>query len=546
MVIPVRAAAHDALRKQQQQHWTLHSKPLGNGIDATAVGSLPSHDAAVRDHWIEQHRFTVDPACYEGVRTAGAAGCPAARMTDAQVEQLREHRVVRPIAKEEVRGHVKMFLVPEEHKARWRPIKWTFMANEDLGPETLVKNHFPSKSTIAGLVNAGDFALSLDFAAYYDQILLSNSVGQRFCFRNGKGEFFALNTLAMGQRQAVQIAMACTMQLLNFPRRSRTEVVIDNIIFVGSREEVLADGREFASRCAQVGALLNEDTTQLEELVTQKLDWCGLHLDLVEKTVQLTEKTKRRIAESWARRPFWSWRGFAAHMGLLFWSWGIIDTPVSQFFGLLAFQSRASRMLTDNPLAWDTLAQVVPSAMRPMQRWTEIALCNKPRRVVVDEEPEWIICTDASRWGWGYCAFNTATGEVRCHGARWPEALEAQLGDQLGHSTTAEPHAITLSVLHLVAPLGPVRSVRIGTDNSAAMWSFRREFSSRSLEINRAITRLRLAMPDIRFDIAHIPGATNPADKLSRGGEYKETELQEVGESILRVMGCNKPTLASL
>jgi hypothetical protein len=490
---------------------------------------LPSEDPTLLADAHRELGWLNDDSRYRAVPVRGAAGCPKPRHFPYEhVLRLAELDIIRPVDARDVRGHVHMFLVPEFHKERLRPIKHTEEANRVL--DTVSEMHFPSKQYICDLVHKGDCFVSLDFAAYYDQFSYSLDVGSRFCFQAG-GRHWALSSLAMGQRQAVQVAMATTWQLLNFARRSTTAVVIDNIIFVGSKDDVLHDAREFVARCNEAHAKLNEDTSDLEALVATSGEWCGIHLDMTAKTVKLTKKSVDRTRESWRRRDHWTWRGFAAHVGMLFWSWGIIDAPVCEFFGLLAFISKTSRMLTERPDAWDEMARIPPSAVAPMQRWTDIVFANTERHVPIKAAPEWTVCTDASAWGWGYCALNNVTGEVRTHGAPWTWHMRSKHGDKLGQSTFAEPHGITNSLLHLL-PGDSGCTVHVGTDNTAARWAFDRQFSSHSLGINEAIARLRRLLPRIQVSYAHVAGATNVADRVSRGGVYGEAELADVATSL--------------
>jgi hypothetical protein len=127
-----------------------------------------------------------------------------------------------------------MFRVPEPSKQRWRPIKHTFLANDALGKETLQPCHLPSKAEICNLVHAGDCMIAFDFSSYFDSFEYAEDVSRLFCFRH-KGKFFRLRSLAMGQRQAVEVAQSATELLIDFPKTSRALAYIDNVIFVGSR-----------------------------------------------------------------------------------------------------------------------------------------------------------------------------------------------------------------------------------------------------------------------------------------------------------------------
>ena len=172
-----------------------------------------------------------------------------------------------------------------------------------------------------------------------------------------------------------------------------------------------------------------------------------------------------------------------------------------------------------------------------MERWVNIIQRNTPRKVPIDSPPEWLVCTDASRWGWGYVAVNSGTNEVRTFGDRWSPHMEATYGDQLGSSVFAEPKGVVNSVIHLFSSRDPVRRIRIATDNTATQFSFKRGFSSCALHLNQSIGRLRNLYPDLVIDTMYIPGEDNPADGPSRGRPLTPGQTQEAADQLLRVMG---------
>ena len=129
---------------------------------------------------------------YITVEQKTARGIPTSRMTDAWIDQLRDHGVIAEIGRDEVRGHVNMFAVMEEAKQRWRAIKYTRDVNDALGRESVMHLRFPSKQDICGLVHKGECFIALDFAAYYDQFVYTPEVGARFCFRHGDRYYLSL------------------------------------------------------------------------------------------------------------------------------------------------------------------------------------------------------------------------------------------------------------------------------------------------------------------------------------------------------------------
>jgi hypothetical protein len=408
----------------------------------------------------------------------------------------------------------------------------------------LQRLHLATKPEIVALPRQGQYFIALDFSAYFDQFKLAESVGRRFCFRSN-GRFYRLGRLAMGQRQAVEVAQCATMRLLDFDLRSTAKVVIDNVIFVGDKDDVVRDATIFVQRALSVGAQFNEDVSNVEKLVQSSGEWCGVALDCERKTVALTGKVLAKLQRSWASRSLWSWRGFAAHVGLLFWSWGIIDVPIERYFGLLRFISEFGRRATDDDSLWEQPADIPEHVWPLLEQWTSICEANTPREVAAPRAFDWLVCTDASKWGWGYVAVHGGTGEVRTHGAAWSKYMENKYGEKLGKSTFAEPHGIVNSLCHLlpVSSSGPLR-VLVGTDNTVAQASYQRGFNSHSFDINECIRRLRAYFPThVSFDFVHIDGATNVADSLSRGlGTTGDETGRGVATCLQRVVGVRGPS----
>jgi len=310
---------------------------------------------------------------------------------------------------------------------------------------------------------------------------------------------------------------------------------------------VLHDAAIFIERVRAAGALLNEDASDLEKLLQTSGDWCGVHLDMTAKTVSLTQKCLDKLLSSWERRHSWTWRNFAAHVGLLFWSWGILDAPIADYFPLLRFMSASSRLLQARPDLWDKPAWIWPSVVPTITEWHRVACANAPRAVAVHTPPEWLVCTDASAWGWGYVALNTGTGVTYRHGAPWDVATRMRHGLRLGHSAFAEPKAILNSLCHLLSTReGMPRHVRIGTDSTVARASFQRGFNSHSWDINECLREWRRIFgTHFELSVEHIPGKQNPADALSRGAAETEEQIAATEQSLRRLLGSESvgPTL---
>ena len=173
--------------------------------------------------------------------------------------------------------------------------------------------------------------------------------------------------------------------------------VIDNSAFVGSYEQVLHDAKIFVQRCRDAGVTLNEfaqiEEKGIESLILQKGEWCGVALDFVEKTVKVTEKTLQKIEISWNNRANWTVRQFSAHIGLLFWTWGILDIPIHEFYPLLRFISETSRRMQQDETLWDTPINInnFKSSLAPLEAWTTLARNNSPHRLKQSIDSKWFI-----------------------------------------------------------------------------------------------------------------------------------------------------------
>jgi hypothetical protein len=532
----------DDLVHSDPSTFPLHSKDVSVMNRIYIVKEMKNRDPVLREKMIKMHRYLHDPLVYEPLPKRSADNCPYASVLVSDIDVLLKADNIRPIHRSQVKGHLKMFTVTEHHKRRRRPIRHTFEVNDYLGKETLQGIKFPTKKEICEFVLHGDYCAAFDMSAYYDQFGLENGVGDYMCCRKD-GKFYACNRLAMGQRQGCDIAQLTTLFLMDFPeRRCRTgNAVIDNTIFVGSYEDVLHDSKIFVARCKAAGITLNEypqiEKDGIESCITQRTEWCGVKLDFEKKTVQLTDKTLQKIVISNNNFNNWSYRKFAAHIGLLFWTWGILDIPLQEFYPLLRFISETSRYLQQNESAWDQPIKIAPSALPALRKWTTIALNNSPNTMKKSSQNRWFLCTDASAYGWGYAAYNSETGEIRAFGMKWSnEQLKKIFGrngrSKVKHSVYSEPLAIYHSLCHFLKAGEDIKleffdefkddlcmKIKLATDNSSAKHTFNRGFASRSFDINEVIKQLKNAFPrsQFEFDFCFVPGWCNPADPFSRG-----------------------------
>lgn len=546
----------DILGRQELLHasrdWPLHIKQPRK-IDIDALLALPNSTPLRREHLRRALRWlgispTPEPGDPDDLADDVYVGnfppidpddLPKTRFTPDQMQQLIDAMsvLVDPLNAEEeeavreILGGVNLFRHPEPYKIppRNRVIKESFTANEQGGRDTLLGLHQCTKTEAIGMLHLGDFFWTADFKGYYDAFSYEERVRKYHCFRASvftepgvsqktRTAVCRSHNLNMGHRPAGDVAQSTTDFLLDFVHTSASKSIIDNVAFVNSDPVALqSDADAFLDRVRAVGGELNDD----DQIIVRKGAWAGLMLDFTNKTSALLEKTLEKFTLSWQRRGHWTWRQFAAHVGLLFWSLGILDVPIASYFDLLRFISRTSLMLQREPELWDTPASIPPVVMSVMDAWTKICLRNTPRKVPAPGATEWLVATDASGYGWGYIAYNVATGQTRAHGAPWTEGERARFGQKILRSTFTEPRALLNTARHLLPRhTGEPIRVRFGTDNTVAKFSLNRGFNSHNFDINDGLRQLEQDFGgSYLFEAVYLPGIINDemADGLSRG-----------------------------
>ena len=471
-------------------------------------------------------------------------------------QQLVDAGHFEPVDKKDVRGSVFVFAVPEHAKQRFRIIQHPKLVNERLAPAPAVA--FRSIRDRCQMVHAGSSAGAVDLSAYYTQFELAPDVRNFFCAllpsssapaSNPRWDLHRLRVGPTGQSHMVHVACATTALLKDFEHHSAVhDDQIDNVLFVGDPVHVARDLEIFSNRCTAVGVTINEDMSVPSALVGSSLNWCGLALDFNKKTVSLTAKVVDKTRLSWSNRERWTWRGFAAHVGLLFYAMQVITVPVASFFNLLRFVSQVGHaMQAANDLKWDEPAAVWDCAWTDLSEWTSLALCNAPRLVPKHAEADVYVLVDSSADGWGYVALDLLTGKIFSHGERWSPDFVLEHGiNKLRRSVFTEPHGILKMKCHLTAQLTGRRSFRVGTDNVAAKATLTRGFASRSYDMNNVAAVDRKNFADHQWEYWHVNGRVNIyADLLSRGGKLAREDLLGVNESLRRLLGDNNPAATS-
>ena len=490
-------------------------------------------------------KWILDAMSYVGLTPSHTI--PTTALSSAEVGQLVAAGQARELEEKETPlGGVRVFTVTELAKARRRVIKHTAEINHTFGRDTLVPVQMPTRAEQSAQATKGEWALTLDFSAFFDQFELAAEVQRRMCFRRG-GKVYALTRMPMGQRHSVAIAQHTTERLLDFPMPNgvTSQAFVDNVRFVGPRDKIVKATMDLLARCAACGVTVNEvcaaSATQgeVEALAHQKGEWLGAEYDYAACTQRLTPKTLAKIEASWKQREKWTTKQYAAHLGLLFFATSVLRlNPAAHFEAIKRLRERA-RQVNDNEALWGATVHLVEGERESLRRWTVLATENAAVRCPNDLTPTRVLMTDASDWGWGAIMVDLSSG--RCQQAQHAWTEQDRAGWRTGVSSHAEPEAIYRALCTLVRP-SEVGNLMVLTDSTTAKWALRKGMSP-SFEVNAVVNRVRRTFPNLQLSIEHIAGSTNLADGLSRGASQplEQVEQQAIRRAEAAVKGGTMP-----
>ena len=184
---------------------------------------------------------------------------------------------------------------------------------------------------------------------------------------------------------------------------------------------------------------------------------------------------------------------------------------------------------------WRERAVIWSSVEPALRRWTELVLQNVPRVVKPQEDPQVLLECDASKWGWSCYGLHLATNEPFAFSEPWSGEMRRRFGDKLGESTFAEPFGVLNSLERMRERFPEVTRFGVTSDNSVAIISFQRGFTSRSWGINECLRQWQERFPQSRYTLLlrHVAGVDNIADAGSRGRNIDGAAVGDIG-AVLR------------
>ena len=523
------------LPEDDPNNWPLHVKHV-SPIDIDQVAQLPCVHDDTQVFFKRAARWLKDPQLYSS-ETLGAPNIRRTLYTTAQIREMIDIKIRRYSEADEGPPLAGLLGFPraEHFKRRLRPL-FAPDTNRSLDAATLQKLRYKSRADVRDDIHAGPYCVQLDMRSYYDQFTLADEVARAFVFRHGK-ELYCLRTLAMGQRQACEVAQGTTWVLVDFarPPTVRVTTCIDNIRFVGPRDDVIAAVKTFLTRCRRVGAQLNEvpdgvdiDSFDVDTIAETSGVFLGEMYDYDKKTVAVSPKTHQKLElcrnrlRDAATTPL-SVRQIATHIALLFYTAPTLGINLAKYFNALRYYRALSTLLAADPQMWNSqsIPQMPTTVANEFAEWTDLTLQNTPLRVPTPQEratqSTLTIITDASAWGCAAIAIDSENGTCQTLRQQWhPE--EAGMMEA---SSVAEPEAIWRAACRFTRQTD--KRVTVLTDHTGVIAPSQRGYA-KSWFYNLLLLRLRATYPHTCFEMKHVAGTVNTAHAASRGGDWT-TEL---------------------
>lgn len=365
-----------------------------------------------------------------------------------------------------------------------------------------------------------EYAFITDLTTSFFQVAIPEPFRDRFQFEGPDGLLCELHRLPMGHVVSPEIMQSITSVLAGHPDYTKSsftrniaipiqqEVIvhvwIDNVRFVGPKQQVMAQKESFLQRCVEAHATLNTEDTYSG----RRYNFIGVYFNHEDNSVQVREKTLSRLQPYHGNLTF----GEAERLysQLQFCS-GILGISPSRFYHPISiFRHRASVLskaayLINQPVHFPKQCQ------KELQLWIEEIKSNQPRVINKPRNTHtFTLFTDSSLEGWGGVLINEETFTIWSYGSKWTNMANAHINEL---EALAVPYA-----LHTVSSKIPKHStIHLKIDNTVVLGSLRRGRSNTE-SINKCINLIEnwFAKHECDFDFQYIASVDNLADRPSR------------------------------
>ena len=419
----------------------------------------------------------------------------------------------------EVLADLKRILRPTKRR---RCILWPKYLNDRKLPIDYID--LPSPDHQNGALRPDAHYRAFDFVASFFQFRLAESVQPYFCFRDSDGDLYCYTVLPMGFYAATEVLQSVSMSLAyiaSLDSKSWYSIYVDNLRFASlDADDVDATSERFLALCADYGLWLNEETSNL--LHTEQ-DFCGQHyrcdgknsfVRLPQSQLVKLESSVKMLLYNHHLTPQEALECFAR----LFWCSRVLRIDLAFAYPAIKYTRFVSRALATNKLQMKSRITLWPSVVPVLRFWkSQLALNEESMLVASEDTPQFVLCTDASKSGYGGVLVDRVSARVWTVGGSWLPHESARSINEL------EMLAVAVS-LKVFEKIISGKQVHLFVDNEATRAALNKG-RSRSFMFNHKIVH---TLPFVRKYvpiISRITSEDNPSDEPSR---LADTNIEKV------------------
>lgn len=493
----------------EMQSLPLHARFV-KPLDVDAIRSLASPED--RHRFDTHHAVNSDPAMFSSIYTSKEDEIEN-KIPQADESLLRKVEVIIPAEKKVIKHFIKLLFSTEVAKGRRRLLAWPQRLNDEY------RTSYPTVSKIRDTLIARDqlngrkdlWAVCFDIAISFNQFRKSAEVAPYYGL-NINGRYYTLNVMGMGEVHAADCMHTATTILAKATVTKwnvEFHVHVDNVRFLGSKEQVTGAAKYFKQLCEQCSITLNvEDVNEPHQCG----DFLGMNLDYRNGTVKLSAKMIKKLS-SYGDYTKLSFSQFRSYFGVVYAASRILRIPWCMYYHYIKFIRRRLSEYHRQLIKDDDPINIWPSIIGHVRGLHSLCLMNSAVTTPVTTEREYavVVAVDASTTGWGIIAFDEPNNECYSIGGKWPRVIEAKDINVFEAKTLAMAANLLRKVIQH-------RKVLFLVDNTSVKYTSKKGRSTH-FELNEHIASLLSTLDtyDTEAYVAYVSTNVNPADANSRG-----------------------------
>lgn len=372
--------------------------------------------------------------------------------------------------------------------------------------DCLEYQHFQMEglATARDLIRKGDWIAKLDLTDAYLTVPLHPNDSQFLQFR-WMDTLYEYTCVAFGLASAPRVFTKLMKPLVAYFRGRGVRMVIylDDILLIAETADSLDDHITLVRGTLEsVGFVVNVGKSIL--VPTQQLEFLGFWLDSKEWILSLTTEKIHRIrlrCSTLLRSNTCSIRDLQSILGLLSWCIPAIPYAQANYRALQSVFLEAERQHPDGR----AIISLPDGALKDLRWWIKSLESSKPLGSI---EPDLVLYSDASSWGWGVSYGDSRTGGPWSHSESTRHINELEL-------------LAGFNALKCYAEGAIGSTIEICMDNTTAVAYVNKQGGTKSIALSSLAGELSnwCEVRKISLTASHIPGILNViADQESRRG----------------------------